>query len=92
MAAVKAVAMLTSVPDDQNATDFWLSKSQQFKVLAPFALDILALPASEAASERVFSHCGDLTRGKRNRKKKTLERSAFMKVNKKLLSTFSQIQ
>jgi hAT family C-terminal dimerisation region len=78
--------MLTSVPDDQNATDFWLSKSQQFKVLAPFALDILALPASE----RVFSHCGDLTRGKRNRKSKTLERSVFMKVNKKLLSAISE--
>lgn len=55
-------------------------------MLAPFALDILALPASEAAAERVFSHCGDMTRGKRNRKSKTLERSVFMKVNKKLFS------
>ena len=36
-------------------------------ILASFALDILALFASEASAERVFSHCGDLTRGKHNR-------------------------
>jgi len=51
-------------------------------ILASFALDILALFASEASAERVFSHCGDLTRGKRN-KEVTFERSEFL-MNRKL--------
>jgi len=40
--------------------------------------------ACEASSKRVFSHCGDLACGRRNRKKVTLERSVFLKVNRKL--------
>jgi hypothetical protein len=46
------------VPDNQNVTNFSVSNSQQFKLLAPFALDVLALSASEAAAGKVFSHCG----------------------------------
>jgi len=55
-----------------------------FPILAPFAPDILALPASEASAEQVFSRFNDLTRDKRNRKKVTLERAVFLKVNMKL--------
>jgi len=34
---------------------------------------VLAAPASEVSTESAFSHCGDLTKGKRKRKKVTLE-------------------
>lgn len=50
--------------------------------LKPLALDLLAMPASQAFAERVFSVTGDLTRGKRNRSKVTLARSAFLKMNR----------
>ena len=51
----------------------WLKKCHRFPILASFALDILALPASEASAERVTVSLCDVTRGKRNRKKVTLE-------------------
>ena len=46
-------------------------------------MDLLAAPASEAYVERVFSVCGDLTSGKRNRLIKGLENRAFLKMNVK---------
>jgi hypothetical protein len=64
---------------------FWLSKADEFPLLASISMDLLSLPASEAYAERVFSVCGDMTRGKRNRKSVTLERSVFLKVNRALL-------
>jgi len=48
--------------------------------LAPFALDVVSLPASPASTERVFSVCGDFTKGKRNRTKATLERAVFLRL------------
>ena len=68
---------------EDTATGFWLEKSGSFfHSLKPFALDLLAMPASQAFAERVFSVTGDLTRGKRNRARVTLQRSAFLKMNK----------
>jgi len=55
--------------DGAGGISFWSKKCHRFLILAPFALDILPLPASEASAERVFSHYGDLTRGKCNRNK-----------------------
>ena len=60
---------------------FWLKNCHHIPILSPFALDILALPASEASADWVFSHCGDLTRGKRYWKV-TFEQSVFLKVNR----------
>ena len=66
-----------------TGTDFWLEKSDSFyHSLKPFALDLLAMPASQAFAERVFSITGDLTRGRRNRGRVTLEQSAFLKMNR----------
>jgi len=48
--------------------------------------DVLAAPASQASTE-LISHSGDLTKGKRNHKKVTLERSVFLKTNRKLFQT-----
>ena len=55
-------------------------------------------PASRAYVERVFSVCGDLTSGKRNRLTKKLENRAFLTVNYQyyaralLWTTFSLLQ
>ncbi|XP_063734729.1 zinc finger BED domain-containing protein 4-like isoform X1 [Eleginops maclovinus] len=68
---------------EDTGTDFWLEKSDSFyHSLKPFALDLLAMPASQAFAERVFSITGDLTRGRRNRGRVSLERSAFLKMNR----------
>jgi hypothetical protein len=55
----------------------------KFSQLAQLAQDLLAAPASEAYVERVFSVCGDLTSGKRNRLTKNLHMRAFLKLNRK---------
>ncbi|XP_056323703.1 zinc finger BED domain-containing protein 4-like [Danio aesculapii] len=68
---------------EDTGTDFWLGKCDSvYHSLKPFALDLLAMPASQAFAERVFSITGDLTRGRRNRGRVTLERSAFLKMNR----------
>lgn len=69
---------------EPTATGFWLEKSDSsYHVLKPFALDLLAVPASQAFAERVFSVTGDLTRAKRNRARVKLQRSTFLKMNRK---------
>ena len=45
-------------------------------------LDLLAAPASQAFVERIFSVCGLMTTGRRNRMCKSLEMRAFLKLNR----------
>ena len=60
--------------------DYWVGKLKHFPVLAPIASDILAVPASTAPVEWIFSTGGDATRGKRNRLSwKILERNIYSK-------------
>jgi len=63
-----------------NGPDYWVSQEPKFPLLAPLAQDLLCAPASRAYVERVFSVCGDLTSGKRNRLTKKLENRAFLTV------------
>ena len=42
--------------------------------VAPLALDVLSMPASEAYAEHVFSVCGYLSVGRRNRLSNNTER------------------
>lgn len=75
---------LLSQADDQceSGIEFWSSQSDTvFRLLKPLALDLLAIPASQAFVELVYSVTGDLSPGRRNRARTTLERSAFLKVN-----------
>ena len=66
--------------------DYWVGKLKHFPVLAPIACDILAVPASTAPVEQIFSTGGDATGGKRNRlMQKNLEREIFIRRNKKYL-------
>jgi hypothetical protein len=69
-----------------DAFDFWRQRRQIYKHLAPLAEDLLAAPASQAYVERVFSLCGILTAGRRNRMSKSLAMRVCLKLNKKVLS------
>ena len=66
-----------------NGLDFWIVNEMKYPLLAPLAQDLLSAPASEAYVECVFSICGELTAGKRNRLMKGLEKRIFLKMNKK---------
>jgi hAT family C-terminal dimerisation region len=68
-----------------DALGFWLKSEAKYPLLAPLAQDLVAAPASEAYVERVFSVCGELTTGKRNRLTKNLEARAFLKIKKKTI-------
>ena len=70
-----------------SALEFWLTSKTRYPSLCPLALDLVHTPASESCSERVFSVCGDLTSGKRNRTSTTLERRVFLKMNKRVLDS-----
>ena len=69
--------------EQNTGLQFWIANENKFPLLAPLAQDLLSAPASEAYVERVFSVCGDMTTGKRNRLTKGLERRVFLKMNKK---------
>jgi hypothetical protein len=55
------------MPRDTNILRYWASKEYEFPTIARMARDHLAIPATSAASERVFSVGGDIVTKKRNR-------------------------
>ena len=62
----------------------WVTNAnKKYPLLAPLAQDLLSAPASEAYVERVFSVCGELRAGKRNRLTKSLEKRIMLKMNLK---------
>jgi len=61
----------------------WIVNEMKYPILAALAQDLLSAPASAAYVERVFSVCGELTAGKRNRLTKGLEKTILLKMNKK---------
>jgi len=49
-----------------SAFTFWQAETSKWPILAPSALDVVSLPASQAATETVCSVCGGISRkGKR---------------------------
>ena len=46
---------------------FWASKAYDYPIMSQMAKDYLAIPATSAASERVFSNASDIITKKRNR-------------------------
>ena len=46
---------------------YWQSKQYQYPIIARIAKDHLAIPATSAESERLFSVSGDIVTKKRNR-------------------------
>ncbi|XP_067246832.1 zinc finger BED domain-containing protein 4-like [Chanodichthys erythropterus] len=74
---------LSQPTNQETALEFWAAQGDYvYPSLKPIALDLLAMPASQAFAERVFSITGDLSRGRRNRARVILERSAFLKLNR----------
>lgn len=70
--------------NDISGMDFWSSRKTTYCSIVPLAEDLLAAPASQAFVERVFSLCGLLTSGRRNRMSKSLEMRVFLKLNKSI--------
>jgi hypothetical protein len=68
-----------------NALEFWGSQHITYPELASLAEDVISAPASEAFVERIFSVCGTLTSGQRNRTSTMLEQRVFLKMNRKLV-------
>ena len=64
-----------------SGLDFWSSRRASYSSIQPLAEDFPAAPASQAFVERVFSLCGLLTAGRRNRANKSLEMRVFLKLN-----------
>jgi hypothetical protein len=64
---------------------FWQQREAHYDKLAQVALDIIASPASQAFVERIFSICGILTCGRRNRMDKSLAMRSCLKLNKNVL-------
>lgn len=60
---------------------FWEQKLSRYNKLSELAQDLMAAPASQAYVERIFSLCGFLTNGRRNRMHQSLEMRAFLKLN-----------
>lgn len=60
---------------------FWARKLPCYSKLSDLGEDLMAAPASQAFVERIFSLCGQLTVGRRNRMSKSLEMRAFLKLN-----------
>ena len=57
------------IPKDTNITclKWWKNNEKLFPIIAKFARRVLCIPASSAASERVFSSSGNTVSDKRNR-------------------------
>ena len=68
---------------ENSGLKFWVTNANKYPLLAPLAQDLLSAPASEAYVERVFSVCGELTAGKRNRLIKSFEKRIMPKMNLK---------
>ena len=69
-----------------NALDFWKDKKGCYNKLFMLAQDLITAPASQAYVERIFSVCGIMTAGRRNRMKKSLEMRVFLKLNKNIFA------
>ncbi|KFZ23264.1 hypothetical protein V502_02249 [Pseudogymnoascus sp. VKM F-4520 (FW-2644)] len=52
---------------ETNILKYWQAKQYQYPIIAQIARDYLAIPATSAASERVFSQGADIVTKKRNR-------------------------
>ena len=68
---------------------FYVTVVQAYPSLAPLAQDVVSTPSSEAYCEWVFTICGELSAGKRNRLCVSMEQRVFMKLNRQLLSKLS---
>jgi hypothetical protein len=69
----------------RDSLAFWHERKCVFPRLSDIALDYLCAPASQAYVERIFSVCGLMTAGRRNRMDKSLEMRVFLQLNSHLV-------
>jgi len=71
---------------DEMPLDYWARKSSEFPILSQVARKYLAIPATSARIERVFSTAGKILRTDRSRSlPRNLETLLYLKVNSNLL-------
>ena len=72
----------TNVMTGDKPLEFWLNTCPKaYSQPSVLAVDLLAAPASQAFIERLFSVCGMLSHGRRNRMEKSLEMRVRLKMN-----------
>lgn len=86
ISTISCVATVGDNKETASAVEYWISHNDVYSQLAPLAEDLVCAPASQAFVERIFSLCGQLTVGRRNRMSRSLEMRVFNKLNKGLLS------
>jgi len=72
------------LPLQGTAAEYWQQKlvaNPQCAAVPLVAQNVISAPASQAFVERLFSVCGLLTKGTRNRMEKSLYMRAWLKVN-----------
>lgn len=71
-----------------SALNFWKDKRDKklYSTLPLIAQDFLAAPASQAYVERLFSVCGLMTSGRRNRMNESLNMRVWLKLNNDFLT------
>ena len=67
---------------EQKTLSFWRDRQAMIPTLTPI---LFAAPASQAYVERIFSVCGLLSHGNRNRMSKSLEMRVCFKLNRNVL-------
>ena len=79
----------SSIDDYPDPFEYWESRCPTLTVLAPFAMDVLSIPASSTSVERVFSTAGHCSSGRKNRLSgRRLEREVLIKKNIAFLENF----
>ena len=56
---------IESLGDSVDPLEYWKSQSHEYPLISAVAVDILAIPATSAPVERVFSSAGESTTGKK---------------------------
>jgi len=64
-----------------SALEYWSRNQNAYTKLAAIAQDLLSAPALQVYVERIFSLCGLLTAGRRNRMTQSVEMRIFLKLN-----------
>jgi hypothetical protein len=81
----KYLIEIRNSPPVSDSLNFWLQRRCIYPQLASLAEDLLCASASQAFVGRIFSLCGLLSAGRRNRMHESLEMRVFLKLNAHLL-------
>jgi hAT family C-terminal dimerisation region len=68
-----------------DSLEFWHALECVFSCLSGTAQDYLCAPASQAIVGRIFSVCGLMTAGRRNRMDKALKIRVLLQLNSRLV-------